>query len=175
MRKWIMILIVMILLGYGSCVARERGHYLALAPCGMELSGIAYRKTETWGSPLLSLPGDNETGVIVYELPESTVAAIETQGVAYLEGLTCNLQRSRHRGRFNDWRPTPVVPDSRWDDQVTTASFLNRYGFGIPIRTDIEAMIDKAISTSGALYAYGRSGFMLIIPEERRAVYMYAG
>lgn len=72
MRKWIMILIVMILLGYGGCVARERGHYLTLAPCGMELPGIAYRKTETWGSLLLSLPGDNETGVIVYELPEST-------------------------------------------------------------------------------------------------------
>lgn len=103
------------------------------------------------------------------------LAAIGTQGVAYLEGLTCNLQLRRHRGRFNDWRPTPVVPDGRWDDQVTTASFLNRYGFGIPIPTDIETMIDKAISTPGALYAYSGSGFMLVVPRERRAAFMYAG
>jgi hypothetical protein len=175
MRKWTMILIMMILFGYGGCVARERSHFLTLAPCGMELSGIAYGKTETWGGSLLGLPGDSETGVIVYYLPESTVTAVEAQGVVYLEGLRCTRQLPRHRGHFTNWLPTPVAPDSRWADQVTTAGFLNRYGFGIPIRTDIEAMIDKAISTPGALYAYSGSGFMLVVPRERRAVYMYAG
>ncbi|MCO5145119.1 MAG: hypothetical protein M9895_02935 [Aquamicrobium sp.] len=172
MRRLFLFIIAIVILGYGGWKVAERRHYLSFAPCGMDVSGIAYMKNEAWG---IGLPGDNETGIVVYRLPGSVAEAIEAQGIDYFRTLKCDVRKYGRRGQYRSWLETPVAPDRRWGEQIKVSSYLNRYGFGIPVRRSVEVMVDQAISAPGAFYAYGRIGTILVIPTEHRAVFMYAG
>jgi hypothetical protein len=133
---------------------------------------------------LTPLPGDNETGLIVYELALSTAQVLEKRGIEYLRTLPPNAGDDRDwRGRYEEWRPTPLS-DPHWlkdpisDAAFSTAhvrSYLYKYGFGIDVDSDIEALIDEAIAKPGSYYAYGRLGVLIVIPSKLRVVYAYAG
>jgi hypothetical protein len=162
----------------------ERDFRLSLVPDGLHVSSVIYAKEESWGLPLFPLPGDNETGLIVYELPLSTAQVLEKRGIEYLRTLPPNAGDDRDwRGRYEEWRPTPLS-DPHWlkdpisDAAFSTAhvrSYLYKYGFGIDVDSDIEALIDEAIAKPGSYYAYGRLGVLIVIPSKLRVVYAYAG
>jgi len=62
----------------------ENVRQLSFAPKGLGVSKILYVAEESSGFG----PGGNETGVIVYELPENAATEIEKNGVAYLEKIS---------------------------------------------------------------------------------------
>jgi hypothetical protein len=141
---------------------------LSHVPEGLGVSTVLYAHEQSWGSPFLPLPGDNETGVIVYELPEATAREIEKDGIEYLRRNAAHDQR--WRGLFLEWHATPIA-ERNW----TLSSFLHKYGFPIDVDADVERSIDEAVVRPGSYYAYGRSGLLMLIPAKRRAVFAYAG
>jgi hypothetical protein len=147
---------------------------LSYVPEGLNVSTVLYANEQSWGSPALALPGDNETGVIVYELPRSTARKIESAGIEYLEKLP---------GSHDDWKRTPVS-ELEWVKEPISGAilldpalgiFLNRYGFGIDVNSDVEKLIDDAVTQPGSYYARGRIGTLIVIPAKRRVAFVYAG
>jgi hypothetical protein len=77
------------------------------------------------------LPGDNETGLIVYELPDSTAREIQKVGIDYFTKMAPKAGDSRDwHGRYEKWQQTPILLEGS-DHKI--ANYLNRYGFGISI------------------------------------------
>jgi hypothetical protein len=157
----------------------KKSRQLNFAPDGLAISNVLYEREESWGFG----PGGNETGVIVYELPESVADQIEEDGTAYLSELsehrTVSKSANVHR-TYNGWAQTPVQLEGSDIDANRTFSydideFLNRYGFGLDINEQIRNEINEAISKPGSFVAYGRSGIVIVIPHTRRLVYTYRG
>lgn len=147
-----------------------------------QVKKIVYRSEELWGFG----PGENETGIIVYELPDAIVNQIILEGLGYLDSLAPQGDASDWHGRYEKWFETPVVfnqewssPDSNDDDSEgfvpRIKTYLLRYGFPIPLNTNVEDMVDKAIQQKGNYYAYGRIGLIIVIPKLHRVVYAYHG
>ncbi len=141
----------------------------------MNIEKVLYAEEKAWG---VGLPGDNETGVIAYELPEDVSKALELRGLGYLEGLDCARRDGGDwRGRFYRWKRTPIQDGRKWakagDPEIRT--YLGQYGFDINISPTIEAEINAAISGSDAFFAYGQIGFAILVPSKRRAYFVYAG
>jgi hypothetical protein len=155
---------------------------LGLAPAGLDIWLVLYSQEETWGFG----PGGNETGVIVYKLPEAAATRVAAGGAPYLTTLS-NASESAGRGRYQNWRATPISGDEQWLYGDTGArrragyrasidDFLDRYGFRIEIDAAAKALIDEALSSSGSYYAYGAGGSLVIVaPRVRRVILAYAG
>jgi hypothetical protein len=162
---------------FGSCKLLERSHHLSFVPEGLSVSTILYTKEQSWGFG----PGGNETGLIVYELPDSIAKEIQKVGLGYFTNLPQKKgDSSDSRGRYETWQSTPILLKGSGSGAVTTnsyeiANFLNRYGFGISIDSQIEQEVNRAISTPGSFYANGRIGILIVIPDIRRVVYAYNG
>lgn len=179
-RRWPLLVAAAILLPYAGCKALERNHHLSFAPCGMGVGSIDYVAEESWG---FGLPGDNETGVIAYNLPESATKAIASSGLGYLRQLPCKKDGRDWHGRYYDWKETPIPADGFWGESAggtksespKVSNYLDKYGFGIPISKSVESAIDNAISAPGNFFAYSRIGVILIVPSKRQAFYVYAG
>ncbi|WP_174279410.1 hypothetical protein [Sphingomonas bacterium] len=146
---------------------------LARVPDPLRVSMIEYRSEEDGGG--VGLPGDNETGFVVYRLTADSARWARAQGLR-LPGklLPANA----------DLRATPVdgEADHGWRaargtsrSPPTMATYLNRYGFGIdPHGYDAEA--NAAIRSPGSFYTYGRGGSITIVDPGRGKVYFaYAG
>lgn len=140
----------------------------------MEVSSIAYVTEESWG---IGMPGDNETGVIAYNLPDRAMQGIDAQGIGYFRQLSCAKGWHDWHGRYDEWQETPILADEKWGTPGPSrlANYLNRYGFGIPVSGPIGAAIDGAISGPGSFYAYGRIGMILVVPRKRQAFFVYTG
>lgn len=157
-------------------------HRLSYLPSALEVSQIIYAKEESWGFG----PGGNETGVIVYKLPQQTITDIQNGNLAYLESLS-GKSHSDWRGFFRGWKNTPVVNNGEWgavvggDRDVALGAiprindYFNRYGFSIDIDDDVQKQIDQIISMPGNYYAYGRIGIIIISPKSRVVVFAYNG
>ncbi|WP_378950164.1 hypothetical protein [Mesorhizobium sp. ANAO-SY3R2] len=153
---------------------------MSFAPCGMGVGSIDYVAEKTWG---IGLPSDNETGVIVYNLPEDAVKAIASRGIDYLRQLPCKKDNRDSRGRYHAWKETPIPAEGNWAESAggeksalpEVSNYLDKYGFGIRISKSVETTIGNAISAPGSFFAYGRSGAMLVVPSKRQAFYVYAG
>lgn len=128
----------------------------------------------------------NETGLIVYKMPEDVAARLEKDGLNYLEKLPAQ-SHGHWRGRYSDWRATPIARDQRWEwpqgqpvshpawTSPGIGDYLFRYGFWIPIDEDVERMVNGALFQPGSYYAYGRIGMIILVPAARRIVYAYPG
>lgn len=157
----------------------ESAHQLSFPPNGLGVSKVLYATEESWGFG----PGGNETGVIVYELPESAAGEIEKNGIAYLEKLSQHRTSSANNdwhGVYRHWMPTPILLEGSDNNTNKTLSYdideyLNRYGFGININPQVRREINDAISNSGSFAAYGRIGLVIIIPKSRKVIYAYNG
>nr|WP_294840094.1 hypothetical protein [uncultured Methylotenera sp.] len=162
----------------------EKQHRLSFVPEGIRVEKILYAKEESWGFG----PGGNETGVIVYELPDTIARQISKDGINYFSSLPPQSTDSHDwHGRYEKWYDTPIPYSDSWSgpesDNKTNPdkfvakieTYLNRYGFSIPIDPNTEAEIDYAISEKGSFFAYSRIGLIIVSPKTRRVVYAYNG
>lgn len=162
----------------------EKQHRLSFVPEGLKVEKIIYASEESWGFG----PGGNETGVIVYELPDTIGEQISKVGIDYFSSLPPQSGDSHDwHGRYEKWYSTPIPYGDSWsgpesDNKTNPDTFvpkietyLDRYGFSIPLDPAIESAIDIAISKKGSFFAYGRIGMLIVIPETRRVVYAYNG
>jgi hypothetical protein len=159
---------------------RINNHHALFAnlPEDLKATQIIYKKENEfsigWG------PGDNETGFIVYALPNKTVEHIQSEKMAYVSLLNV---RDRNTDWYGAWAQTPVPPQPSpipGDDKAPTkfraGAFLDRYGFGIDVQPGYLSDVDQAMNNAGSYYAYGRGGSLLIIsPQKRKAYFLYAG
>lgn len=144
---------------------------LQLIPEDLGAWWISDVEQESWGFG----PGGNETGVIVYVLPEAAAQAIAMRGVAYLNELDSGRRRPRDRhNMFGEWRPTPVI-SGELSEHKDLASYLDRYGFGIDVGAGLERYVNTIMSSPGSFYADGRIGVVIIDPTERKIVFLHSG
>lgn len=164
-------------------------HHLRFVPEEMGVWRVRYVAEESWGFG----PGGNETGIIVYDLPEATFASLQAHGIDWLRNLPPNSW-SGWQGRYPEWRPTPVPATEFWANPENCAPdrsdfyaithhptcpsialYMAKSGFWIPFDPEIEKLANDAVFSSGAYYAYGRIGILIVIPAERRLIYLYNG
>jgi hypothetical protein len=127
------------------------------------VSTILYDKQEADGFG----PGANETGVIVYELPEKIATDIQKIGIDYLNKLP-STQEDRQIGKLK-WKSTPIWD---WDG---LSEYLTYYGHRVDIDSRLETEIDRAMSTPGNYFAKKRIGVLIVIPKTSRVVFAYRG
>ena len=184
-RRTIIVLAGLLLAGVPYILAQYHRHQLLLAraPSPLEVASVEYQLEESWG--LGFMPGDNETGFVVYRLTNASAEWASTQGSRLPDIL---------RGGASKWHPTPVADagDAKWhpydhDPQMmsvnrskqhppTIAEYLEKYGFTIPIEKGRDAEVDQAVQSEGSFYSYGRGGSVTIIDPIRGKVYFaYAG
>lgn len=151
---------------------------LARVPGPLRVSWIDYRVEEASG---IGMPGDNETGFVVYRLTggsarwaldEGERLGMSLSGGAYVWHQT-PIDHQANGGR--DWHP-------RHHDQATPArdadinEYLDKYGFGIRIDRKYADAFNQTIARSGSFYAYGRGGSLVVVdPRHRKLYYAYAG
>ena len=159
----------------------KRSHHLSFVPPAMGVRTILYVEKEAWGFG----PGGNETGIIVYEMPETTRERILNEGIDWLNGLPGS--GNRWRGRYRNWHSTPFDPDVAgafdiWAMENEScghgggiAGYMFRYGFCVPFDPHYESLANEALSSSGGFYAFGRIGMLLLIPSKDLVIYAYNG
>jgi len=152
---------------YGVFKFSEHRHEMSFMPADLEVTGIQYSRQQNWGSALLSLPGDNETGILMYGLPDAIANRIADEGLAFF-GSPENVERRFGMQRTHStWDETPMG--------ITLSDYLNQFGFGIKVDPSVEALVDDATSKPGSFYSHGRTGVVIVIPKAKRAIYAYAG
>lgn len=129
----------------------ENRRRLSFTPEGMGIRKVLYTEEESWGFG----PGGNETGVIVYELPEAAAQEVSKHGLSYLKNLPA--------GQYDEWRSTPAPFD-----------FNGRDAFEISLDPKVEKMISEALSRPGSFVGNGRSGHAIVIPASHTLVYAYS-
>ncbi|PDT15541.1 hypothetical protein CO670_17365 [Rhizobium sp. J15] len=135
------------------------------------------------------MPGDNETGFVVYRLTDESADWARKQG---------NRLGDMLGGAKEPWRQTPV--DDSSDERATSLwhpydrdadmmaaglplrhpptifEYLEKYGFTIPIEKGRDQEADQAIQSGGSFYSYGKGGSVTIVDPGRGKVYFaYAG
>lgn len=143
-------------------------HYISYVPHKIHASEIIYMEYEAWGFG----PGGNETGVIVYELPNKASRQILDQGMNYFKKLNdiqiYGRNDSNRKGIYEKWEIAP-------NKDFNISSFLNRYGFGIDIDSSVVKMINEIMNSDSSYYAYGRTGIIMISPTKKRIIFAYSG
>jgi hypothetical protein len=158
---------VVVGLGYGAFKFAEHRSRMNLMPADLEVTGIVYSEEENWGSVLLPLPGDNETGFLMYTLSDATANTIAIEGLDFFRRSENIDRRIGMQRTFTVWNETPMGN--------TISSYLNQFGFGIEIDPSVKATVDDAISKPGSFFCYGRNGLLIVIPQAKRAIFAYAG
>lgn len=173
-RNWFFgVIAFVIILVVGTYQYNRHMHHLRLLPPALGVSKVLYVAEESLG---IGLPSDNETGMIVYEMPEALAKALSRQGIAYLE------QHGKDK-RHPHWNATPV-PVTDWGSpshegmrwvSPGIGDFLAAYGFPVRLDPDFEKLTNDAIFQPGSFYAYGRGDITILMPERRRIVFAYRG
>jgi len=166
-------------------------HHLRFVPDAMNVWWVRYVAEESWGA---GLPGGNETGIIVYDMPDQTKESLDTKGLAWVEALP-QPPWPEWRGGYEEWHTTPIsTADFAWADPAkcppkdsdryrgfypngcpSISGYMGEYGFDIPFDSDVEKMVNDALFSRGAYYAFGRIGILILIPAQQRIVYVYNG
>lgn len=138
---------------------------------------IEYREEKSWGH---GLPGDAETGVVVYRLTDGSARRAQAEGDRLRESLP---------GGYESWHPTPIA---NWDydgspwrksrDNIKNSphgpdikEYLDKYA-PIPIDQQRIDEINQAIRTTGSFYSYGRGGSITIVsPMNEKVYFAFAG
>lgn len=121
---------------------------------------------------------------MVFQLPASTAQQLKDGGLGYLETMPKNTQKGWH-GKYTAWHPTPLLMNDGWGStsyegvkywtSPGIGDYLNKYGFPISLEKKWEDTVNRALVTPGNYYAYGRTGLIIIMPEELRVIYAYSG
>ena len=179
---------VIVALGLGiiaSCYVglkiHERNFVLARVPAPLDVAEIEYRQEELWG--LGFMPGDNETGLVIYRLTDKSAEWARSKGNQLPDALA---------GEQKTWAQTPVTDnDEKWgfdeNYDLTTGrtrdrsppdilGFLGKYGFDIEVEDALQSEVNKAVQTPGSFYSYGPGGSVTIVDQANGKVYFaYAG
>lgn len=169
-----LILLGICALPYG-CHLMETAGLRALVPAQLQAGEEVYRSKVISG---YGLPGDNETLLAAYSLPEHTSRRIKAEGLSYVSTLYTK------KNGYYVWRPTPLygedqrlfrTEDDQTDDAypqgVDIANYLNRFGFGIAVRSDIRRDVNRVLNSAGGYYARGRGGTLIIVSPQQNRVY----
>jgi hypothetical protein len=143
-----------------------RRHHLTLLPPTLGVTDrlAAFEVAAGWG------PGGNESGLILYRMPDALAALLASGEPPAADGLA--------------WQATPFVAEGSSDGALGPCAgdacaridrFFWRYGHGVELPQDVEEMVDQALRTAGNRVGMTRSGLVLLIPNEKRVVYAYAG
>ena len=145
--------------------------YLEHLPQEMGVTEITYIKNKAWGIG----PGGNETGTIAYTLPKNAANQIKNLGISYFFTLSRDdTPRNKYIRECTKWHESPLLTDSNASWRLN--SFLDRYGFGIPVDSKISEQINQGLSKKGAYFTTCMGGTILIVIPERQKVFMvYAG
>lgn len=152
-------------------------HWLSFVPKELGVTHVLYTKVQSWGFG----PGGNETGVVVYVLPDSISQKIQKNGISQILGLpVAERAHESGPGHSDSWQATPLKLEGLDENLNTIMSdqishFLNRYGFGVEIDPQIEPQINRSISQSGSFAALGRNGVLIVSPALGRAFYVFNG
>ncbi|NEI19804.1 hypothetical protein GUK30_10305 [Rhizobium leguminosarum] len=166
---------------------KERNNVLARVPEPLEVAEIEYRLEESWG--LGFMPGDNETGFVVYRLTNDSADWARKQGSQLgnmLEGAKgawreTPVDDSSDQPAIGRWHPYDRDPDMMAVERPkrhppTIFEYLEKYGFTISIAQGRDHEANQSIQSSGSFYSYGRGGSVTIIDPGRGKVYFaYAG
>lgn len=184
---------LIVVLGVGFVVApymafkfEERRWILAHVPQPLDVAEIEFRVEELYGTGFM--PGDNETGFVVYRLTDASALWARDQGRRLGEAL---------EGTEGTWLVTPVDDRSteqavsQWHpydnppvrgaeriarDPPNVSEFLGKYGFEISIDARFEREANEAIQSGGSLYHYGPGGSVTIVdPNKGKVYFFYAG
>lgn len=148
--------------------------HLSFLPDGMWVWKQLYAKEEAWG---IGLPGDNETGLIIFELPNRTSKKVMKNGIDYLKTLKPGKKCS------DEWQETPKLSNPYWfnredqhDNTPNIEHYLFRYGFYIPLDAKVIDQINQTIATPGSYVSYCRGGgAVLVMPKINRIALAYSG
>lgn len=158
--------------------ANEIRFVLARVPSPLHVAWIEYRLEDSFGG--MGLPGDNETGFVVYRLTDASGQWARSKGARLGEALP---------GGVKSWQATPVDDSgvrSPWHHYnsapgkhghpATIAEYLDAYGYLIPIEKGRDDDANRAIREPGSFYSYGLGGSVTIVDPARGKVYFaYAG
>jgi hypothetical protein len=190
-RKWLFLtggVLVAGILAWNGFIYR---HHLRFVPEAMNVWWVRYVAEEAWGFG----PGGNETGIIVFDMPEQVTRALETtDALIWLQSLPRNTGQG-WQGRYETWRVTPIsATEFGWADPdacppeasdrhlfiyrngcPSISGYMGTYGFPIEFDADVEKMVNEALFSPGAYYAIGRIGMLILIPARQRIVHVYNG
>jgi hypothetical protein len=159
----------------------ERNFVLARVPAPLEVAEIEYRQEELWG--LGFMPGDNETGLVIYRLTDKSAEWARGKGNQLPQSLL---------GEQQVWAQTPVSDkDDEWGFQETydpmtgrtydrsppdISGFLGKFGFNIEVEDALQSEVNKAVQSPGSFYSYGSGGSVTIVdPANGKVYFAYAG
>lgn len=150
---------------------------LSQVPEPLRVSWIEYRLEKSWG---IGMPGDNETGFIVYRMTSESADWVRKQGQHLAATLPGGLTKWHQTpvydgGAHNSWHQYDSTSEPR-DHKVNLVEYLDKYGFSIPIEKGRDAEMNYAIQNPGSLYCYERGGGVMVIDPGRGKIYFaYAG
>lgn len=164
-------------------------HHLHFVPEEMGVWWVRYVAEKSWGFG----PGGNETGIIVYDMPDKVREELTQNGISWLETLPPNSWKD-WQGRYRDWKSTPIPDTILWANPKkcppknsdryllsypngcpSITGYMGNYGFYISFDREVEQLVNQAMFSPGAYYAFGRIGLLIIIPAQNRIVYVYNG
>ena len=151
-------------------------HRLGHVPRAFDVWRVVYAKEDAWGFG----PGGNEAGFIAYALPRAIAQDVAEGGLDALKRMPIGGDPRNWRGRYHDWRPTPIESSPRWTRNANSGRFdvlqyVCAYGFCIDIDATQLQDATIAVNSPGNYYAYGRIGVIVVVPRTRRVYYFYNG
>lgn len=173
---------------YGAAlVAKYEGQFrLDHLPATFGSAKVIYFKEEARG--IGGLPGDNETGLFVYEISIETANQIQTLGTKFFGKPGVPLYARHRLNHYFDWQPTPVsgLPSTRTGCGAShkgvnfacthlMENYLAQYGLSIPVDPIILESINTALSKPGSFVGQGRHGLLIVVPASHRVIYAYSG
>ncbi|WP_324790722.1 hypothetical protein [Sulfuricurvum sp.] len=151
----------------------EQNFYLNHVPQEFGVSKIIYQNHNV--NDGMGLPGETETGIVVFELPENTTKMMQSVGKDYFYIRTSNNSpRDEYIRNCGKWGESPIIDDS--NQSWVLSNFLDRYGYGIKVDKNVEEELNLAVSQKGTYYTECRGGIVLIVaPKIKKVFYVYAG
>ena len=164
------------------CMYVEKNRHLKFMPKAFKVERVLYSKEDSWGFG----PGGAETGIIVYELPDTAAKKITQGGLNYLSTIYDKGKYPDMSNWYQLWKETPIVFNDQWSSPDASNEdgigfvpkikiYLLHHGYPIDVDSAIEDDVDKTISEKGSYYAYGRYGLIIVSPKVHRVVFAYRG
>lgn len=157
--------------------AYRHAYDLSFVPDALGVTTLSYISEKSMGFG----PGGNESGILVYPLPESVMVNVRS-GLPFFEQLPTHYQDPGRdwRGSYSNWRETPVVAEEhRWErrgsEPLKAIDYLCYYGICADVDPALLTQVDEIINSPGSYYAYGRIGMLIVSPDKRLVVYLYNG
>ena len=146
-------------------------------PSPLRVGQTEYAVEKAYG---IGMPGDNETGFVVYRLDANSVDWLRHHQ------LQPPIVSPNER-----WTPTPVIaqrhsgPWHSYDDEhmgfdrlhmTSVEEYLDQYGYDVPVASIWLRRADHLINSKGSFYRYERGGAVTLMdPASGRVYFFYAG